>query len=531
MRSTKEIAKKIARKSGITLISLIVTIIVLLILAGVSINLVVGQNGVITRAQESSEKSGVAGFAEEANLVYVDIAGEKVESNPLSSDVTLQEVVAKLTDPSGDYKEKILVSGVDGIAIEPEELTVTLGEKDGENFKTKSAKAQVVLTGSGIRYFAEINGVYYEMKLDTDNDKITLGNKMNNLPDGCETWDSGSWNITCTSSNSDIEATVDKYSMEVKASSNKFGTGDITVNYKNGSLNYSATLKVTFDHIIGKAVHFNDGNDITLGNGTKIKDNWKLFYYDNSNVYLIYGDYYPVTIDDSEYNAGTNKNVQTGGVTYVNLGDEEYKRAIYSPAGGRIYLLKYLRNDTNYDLSDYYNNEKINPYNESTSYKSWIDLKNGLNGTELGSQVIGIQGSPDFTMWCNSWNKKGYTKITPDRASSGFRVKKGNNDEDATIDYNTSMYWEMKDYNDTLYFPYCVVDDNSNAYGYWIASPSALSDYAMGARCNYGVGNNNFGYNGLSARPVVSVSKSDFITYERKYKKDIDPKDLKLLEL
>ena len=40
-------------QKGITLVALVITIIVLLILAGVSISLVVGQNGVLTRAQNA----------------------------------------------------------------------------------------------------------------------------------------------------------------------------------------------------------------------------------------------------------------------------------------------------------------------------------------------------------------------------------------------------------------------------------------------------------------------------------------------
>lgn len=43
------------KKDGITLISLVVTIVVLLILAGVSINAVVGDDGVIKGAQESEK--------------------------------------------------------------------------------------------------------------------------------------------------------------------------------------------------------------------------------------------------------------------------------------------------------------------------------------------------------------------------------------------------------------------------------------------------------------------------------------------
>ena len=58
MENLKEL--KISNKNGITLISLVVTIVVLLILAGVSINLVLGQNGLIANAKEAQRKSAEA---------------------------------------------------------------------------------------------------------------------------------------------------------------------------------------------------------------------------------------------------------------------------------------------------------------------------------------------------------------------------------------------------------------------------------------------------------------------------------------
>ena len=48
------------RNKGITLIALVVTIIVLLILAGISIAMLTGQNGILNRAAEAKEKTGVA---------------------------------------------------------------------------------------------------------------------------------------------------------------------------------------------------------------------------------------------------------------------------------------------------------------------------------------------------------------------------------------------------------------------------------------------------------------------------------------
>ena len=48
------------QEKGITLIALVVTIIVLLILAGISIAMLTGQNGILNRAAEAKEKTGVA---------------------------------------------------------------------------------------------------------------------------------------------------------------------------------------------------------------------------------------------------------------------------------------------------------------------------------------------------------------------------------------------------------------------------------------------------------------------------------------
>lgn len=64
-------------KKGITLISLVVTIIVLLILAGVSINLVLGPNGLISRAQEAALKTGEA---EEIEALYMAVADSQIKN-------------------------------------------------------------------------------------------------------------------------------------------------------------------------------------------------------------------------------------------------------------------------------------------------------------------------------------------------------------------------------------------------------------------------------------------------------------------
>ena len=54
--------KKLMKKEnfkGITLIALVVTIVVLLILATVSIGMLTGENGIITQAQNSKEQTEI----------------------------------------------------------------------------------------------------------------------------------------------------------------------------------------------------------------------------------------------------------------------------------------------------------------------------------------------------------------------------------------------------------------------------------------------------------------------------------------
>lgn len=63
---------KFKEKRGITLVALVVTIVVLLILAGVSINLIVNENGIMKRANEGKEKYGQAATNEARDLNTVE---------------------------------------------------------------------------------------------------------------------------------------------------------------------------------------------------------------------------------------------------------------------------------------------------------------------------------------------------------------------------------------------------------------------------------------------------------------------------
>ena len=92
MRKTKE-------NGGITLVALVVTIVVLLILAGVSINLVLGNNGIITKAKDAETKSGEA---RENDLKGMNSIIDEMESalNGGGSDI---KVPAEPTEETAPY--------------------------------------------------------------------------------------------------------------------------------------------------------------------------------------------------------------------------------------------------------------------------------------------------------------------------------------------------------------------------------------------------------------------------------------------
>ena len=87
--------KKIRSNAGITLVALVVTIIVLLILAGVTINTLVGDNGIIARAKESAKATKDAAAGEystieelEAQISQVSSEYDKVNKPSLKTGMT-----------------------------------------------------------------------------------------------------------------------------------------------------------------------------------------------------------------------------------------------------------------------------------------------------------------------------------------------------------------------------------------------------------------------------------------------------------
>ena len=119
--------KKLNNK-GITLIALVITIIVLLILAGVSIAMLTGENGILTQEQNAKKETERAKIIEEVRL---DILGKQTEngSGDISAD-ELEEILKKyFSNEEQNLKDIIAGTSTDKlISKEDETIKIDLSE-------------------------------------------------------------------------------------------------------------------------------------------------------------------------------------------------------------------------------------------------------------------------------------------------------------------------------------------------------------------------------------------------------------------
>ena len=102
--------KHLTFNSAITLIALIITIIVLLILAGVTLNMVIGKNGIFGKASNAKSKTEIAQYEEELQLAILELQADKTSKNEKFNMDTiknnLEEYVLKLQNEKLEWTDK-----------------------------------------------------------------------------------------------------------------------------------------------------------------------------------------------------------------------------------------------------------------------------------------------------------------------------------------------------------------------------------------------------------------------------------------
>lgn len=182
--------EQMKRNQGITLIALVITIIVLLILAGVTISLVIGDNGILNRATEAGEEYIKASIKEEIELAIMDINAELATKNPPQG-LTKQEIIDRLqdhikeiitidNDMTGEYKgynywidEKYEVHIGDKVSSIGVKLNASI-EKIGTSYFTIKAEATST-EGIIVGYIYTIDGIDKPQTTNTSYTQEGLG--------------------------------------------------------------------------------------------------------------------------------------------------------------------------------------------------------------------------------------------------------------------------------------------------------------------------------------------------------------------
>ena len=137
------------KENGITLVSLVVMVIILMILAGISINLTIGDNGIITKAKEAKQNIILAGEAEamQLNQLYYELetGGELTEDEESSKKdkiiallqkqvEELQKQVATLQTENEELKKQIqeLTEQIANLQKEIADLKAQMASKNVE---------------------------------------------------------------------------------------------------------------------------------------------------------------------------------------------------------------------------------------------------------------------------------------------------------------------------------------------------------------------------------------------------------------
>ena len=90
------------KEKGITLIALVVTIVILLILASISIGALMGNNGIVKQAQNAKEQTEIADEKEKIDLSTVGAVGKEPRGD-LKRNYFNEELTAHIGEEGKDY--------------------------------------------------------------------------------------------------------------------------------------------------------------------------------------------------------------------------------------------------------------------------------------------------------------------------------------------------------------------------------------------------------------------------------------------
>lgn len=223
---------------GITLVALIITIIVLLILASISISMITGDNSLINRAAKAKEDTERAELEEVLNKEYIKLETKSKYNSVANLDDAVEAV------KNQGYDDKIV--GISGGGYKLNKENVILSKTAPDNTDTLKIEEDTSASSGGT-WFAFINGKYF--KIEENYGDIKIAKEPSNVNPNSES-SGDSMNITSndvTIADSNIASFEVTAGDTVEVTASNEGSSTITISANGRTYSASITVVGSFE--------------------------------------------------------------------------------------------------------------------------------------------------------------------------------------------------------------------------------------------------------------------------------------------
>ena len=544
--------------TAITLVALVITIIVLLILAGITLNMVVGENGIFAKATGAKNKTEVAQYEEELRMCVLELQADEVANGTTFNMETIKN----------KFEEKVKkIENTDDIEFPIAESETRLDGiyKGYEFYIDEKYVAHIGEKSTGIRILTNIEPTGWTKGPVKVNITIKSNNGLAKIkPEDEEEIDIGGKTEYVITKENITQNTTFKY----EVTDNQGTTTNKTIDIKN--IDTNAPTKCEIERI----ENTEEGLKITVNAEDEESGIEKIEYHviDGDNKEEIYTTNL-IKLEKGTYNiyaiaydkAGNTKQSSTQNIkiykTYTGITAQMVANEPSKYYGLKVinYVSQNGQNDWKIFYSDgehiflitgdYIDTTEPNRINSATGMKTnkcsayWKSVPNfqtvtsttlkRFKSAELHSENINskcvstllntnnwisykdsedkaesVIGSPTIEMWINSWNNL-YENIDGklyynNTNTNGYYIGTSLNPTSDCI--SRSVMSTKEGYKNKLYYPHIKSYNNANYY--WLASPSALTINHILFVYQYGDVDNNYYYNldNIGVRPVVSLN-------------------------
>lgn len=428
------------KENGITLIALVITIIVLIILAGVSINLVLGDNGIITKAKWAKKTYGEEAVREKVTLILGEYITEENETNQnLHTYLEQQATAGKIesTEENQDGTQSVVVDDYI-VTIDENTLEIIDVSKLGPRPMISNIKITVVNEVEGTEIEAKENevepGTPLKITFDVSFEEgIIVGVNKGTLNNG---------KVEYTTDGKETEA-IFIVTGKIEEECRKVQKVALKKFYKKIELNAEDIAQNPMSYY-GELVT----NYTCPSEGVEA---WRIFYADEMNIYLIADNYLEASNVPNSPNGTEITQNSENNLSFNNIVNDE----TYATGSDWIIKNSKAKQWLNQYLTDF--PEANNPSVKATAYMLDTNIWSNYYAGDFAEYAI---GGTTIEMWCES-----YRDTHPNRYKNcyvyntmGYRVNEINEGEYTKGEYNG------------------IYSEPVSQQGTWIASPNATDN-------------------------------------------------------